>query len=245
MSDDVAPTPVPELSVVIPVYNEGEPFVATLAELEPRLRRPHEVLVVYDMDDDTTVEPVRRHAAGRPWIRLVKNLHGRGASQAIRTGFDLARGAAVVVTMADLSDDLDAIELMLTEFDRGADVVCGSRYMRGGSQKEGPLVKRTLSRMAGMSLYLTGALPVHDATNSFKLYRRALLQQVEIESNTGFTIGLEVVVKAHLRGGRVAEVPTGYRERTTGTSRFRVFKWLPAYLRWYVLAVRGRLGLAR
>jgi hypothetical protein len=169
-----------------------------------------------------------------------RNLHGRGASQAIRSGFELARGDAVLVTMADLSDDLEAIGPMLGAVEGGADVVCGSRYMPGGSQREGPLVKRTLSRLAGLSLYWLGALPVRDATNSFKMYRKALLDRTPIESDTGFTIGLEVVVKAHLAGAKVTEVPTGYRERTTGKSNFRVMKWLPAYLQWYLHALRGR-----
>lgn len=244
MSD--APTPAaPRLSVVIPVYNEGEPFLGTLEALEPKLPEPFEILVVYDMDEDTTVEPTRRYAGGRTDIRLEKNRHGRGASQAIQTGFDLAAGEAVLVTMADLSDDLDAIVPMLERLQSGADLVCGSRYMPGGSQKEGPLLKRTLSRLAGLSLYWTGALPVHDATNSFKLYRTSLLRDLTIESDTGFTIGLEILVKAHLAGRSIAEVPTSYRERTTGKSRFRVLAWAPAYLHWYGLALRCRFLGAR
>lgn len=229
------------LSIVIPVYNEGEPFARTLEELDAKAPKPCEVLVVYDFDEDTTVEPTRRYAAGRPDIRLVKNRHGRGASQAIRTGFEAAQGDAVLVTMADLSDDLGAVPAMLRAVADGADVVCGSRYMKGGSQREGPLLKRTLSRLAGLSLYAVGALPVHDCSNSFKLYRKSLLDRITIESDTGFTIGLEVVVKAAELGARIAEVPTSYRERVTGTSNFRVFKWLPAYLKWYRRAILGRV----
>lgn len=228
------------LSIVVPVYNEGEPFRETLEILEKKAPRPFEVVVVYDFEEDTTVAPTRAFAAGHPHVRLERNRYGRGASQAIRTGFDAARGEAVLVTMADLSDDLDAIPAMLREIDAGAELVCGSRYMPGGSQKEGPLVKRTLSRLAGVSLYALGALPVRDATNSFKLYRKALLDRTTIESDTGFTIGLEVLVKAHQAGAKITEVPTSYHERTTGKSNFRVMKWLPAYLKWYFRALLRR-----
>ena len=76
------------------------------------------------------------------------------------------------------------------------------------------------------------------------MYKKALLERTVIESDTGFTIGLEVVVKAHLAGSKVAEVPTGYRERTTGKSNFRVMKWLPAYLKWYLRALTGRRAAA-
>jgi len=229
----------PLLSVVIPVYNEGEPFLNMLESLAARLQIPCEILVVFDMDEDTTVAPTLRFAKTHPFVKLVKNRYGRGASQAIRTGLDAATGAGVLVTMADLSDDLDAIPAFLDAFEKGADLVCGSRYMPGGSQKEGPLLKRTLSRMAGLLLYRLRALPVHDATNSFKLYRKTLLDRLTIESDTGFTIGFEILVKAHLLGATVAEVPTSYKERTTGTSNFRVFAWLPAYLRWFFIALFG------
>ena len=232
------------LSVVIPVYNEGEPFLRMLEELRARLVPPFEILVVYDMDEDTTVAPILAYQKKHPDfpVKPQKNLHGRGASQAIRTGFEVAQGEAVLVTMADLSDDLDAIAVMRDHVAQGSDVVCGSRYMPGGQQKEGPLLKRTLSRTAGLSLYYLRALPVRDVTNSFKLYRKSFLDSIEIESDTGFTIGMEIVVKAHRLGRRVTEVPTSYHERTSGKSRFKVFSWMPAYLRWYFLALRrGRV----
>ncbi len=229
------------LSVVIPVYNEGEPFIRMLEALAARLEVPHEILVVFDMDEDTTVAPTLRFANTHTSVKLVKNRFGRGASQAIRTGLDAASGTGILVTMADLSDDLDALPAFLDAFEKGADLVCGSRYMPGGSQQEGPLLKRTLSRLAGILLFRLGALPVHDATNSFKLYRKSILDCLTIESDTGFTVGFESLVKAHLMGANVVEVPTSYRERTTGKSNFRVFAWLPAYLRWFIVALRGRL----
>jgi hypothetical protein len=127
----------------------------------------------------------------------------------------------------------------------GADVVAGSRYMRGGHQLGGPLLKRTLSRSAGLSLHWLGGVPVHDATSNFRLYSKRLLNQVTIESTGGFELGIELTVKAHLLGMRLAEVPTTWRDRTAGESRFQLWEWLPRYLKWYSRGMGGRFGIRR
>ncbi len=145
------------------------------------------------------------------------------------------------MTMADLSDDLATVPAMFDLVRRGADVVCGSRYMPGGRQIGGPLVKGSLSRLAGLSLYHFFRFPVHDLTNSFKMYTRKVLSAVEIQSTGGFEIGMEIVVKAYLAGFRIAEVPTVWRDRDAGQSRFQLFKWIPRYAYWYGYAIAGML----
>ena len=128
------------------------------------------------------------------------------------------------------------------ELERGAAVVCASRYVRGGAQHGGPWLKGLLSRMAGLSLHWLAGLPTHDPTNSFKAYRRDFLRRTPIESGAGFVLALELTVKAHFAGERVEEVPAQWWDRTAGRSRFRLFAWLPLYLRWYVWAIGQRLG---
>jgi hypothetical protein len=82
----------------------------------------------------------------------------------------------------------------------------------------------------------------HDATNSFKAYSREFVATVGIESDAGFTLGIEMIAKAKLRGVRVAEIPTVWRDRTGGKSNFRVSSWLRRYLTWYLRALRPRWG---
>jgi hypothetical protein len=135
--------------------------------------------------------------------------------------------------MADGSDEASAVEPMLTLATAGADVVAGSRYVRGGGQIGGPRLKRTLSQLAGLSLHWVAGLPIHDATSNFRLYSRRLLDAVTIESTAGFELALELTVKAQRLGFRLAEVPTVWRDRTAGESRFRMWQWMPHYLRWY------------
>lgn len=223
------------VSIVVPVYNEGENIRTTIAELNAHVRSDAAVSLVYDGEDDTTPAPAREAAeVSRLPVRLLRNAYGRGALNAIRTGMEAAEGEYVVVTMADLCDPPEAIDRLVAAADaEGADVVCASRYMRGGSQVGGPRFKGFLSRLAGFLLFHLAGLPTHDPTNSFKLYRRAFLERERIESTGGFELGIELVVKCRAHGGKVVEAPTSWRDRVAGKSNFRLWRWLPRYLRWF------------
>ena len=227
----------------MPVYNEGENVVPTLTGVVQHTRiRPLEVLVVHDFDEDTTVPVVKRLQKDIPELHLHRNSIGRGVLNAIKSGLAAARAPYVLVTMGDGSDDPADIDAMYELARGGADVVAGSRYMRGGHQIGGPLLKRSMSRAAGLSLHWLAGIPVHDATSNYRLYSKRLLQQVTIESDGGFELGIELTVKAYLLGLRVAEVPTTWRDRTAGQSRFQLWKWLPRYLRWYGRGIAGRFA---
>ena len=238
---DLIDDSTPALSIVIPVYNEGENVVPTLRGVVERTRtRPLEVLVVHDFDEDTTVAVVKRLQTEMPELRLHRNTLGRGVLNAMKSGLRAARAQYVLVAMGDGSDDPDDIDRMYERARAGADVVAGSRYMRGGRQLGGPLLKRSMSRAAGLSLHWLGGIPVHDATSNFRMYSKRLLNQVTIESTGGFELGIELTVKAYLLGMTVAEVPTTWRDRTAGTSRFQLWRWLPRYLKWYRAGIAGR-----
>ncbi len=229
-------------TVVIPVYNEGPNIRTCVRRVHQALESlPHEILICYDFEGDTTLQALADMEDRPPTVRPVLNRLGRGAAFAMRAGFQEAGGDVVVTTMADLSDPPEVIPAMAERIRQGAAVVSGSRYMRGGSQEGGPLLKRTLSRLAGLSLrWLTG-IPTHDCTNNFRGYSTQFLRSVQIESLQGFELALELTVKAWVRGDRVDEVPTTWTDRTQGQSRFRLWKWLPLYLRWYLVAVRHAL----
>jgi len=228
-----------DLSIVVPVYNEGENIPKLFEAIHQHTGSEPEILICYDFEEDNTLPVARRRTAQFPRIRLVKNKYGRGPLGAIRSGFEAATMPAVIVMMADLSDDLRCVAPMMELFRQGCSVVTPSRYMKGGKQTGGPLLKRTLSRLAGVSLHYLAGLPTHDATNSFKLYARDFLQSVEIESRGGFEIAMELTVKAHLRGLKIGELPATWTHRSAGESRFRLRKWLPKYLHWYWYALTG------
>jgi glycosyltransferase involved in cell wall biosynthesis len=232
---------VPQLTAVMPVWNEGERVVPTLRAFAAAVHTPFELLVVHDMPEDTTVPVVERLAAEIPGLRAHRNDLGPGVLSAMKAGIAAARAPYVLITMADGSDEYGDVDRMVALARDGADVVAASRYMRGGRQVGGLRLKRFLSRTAGLSLHWFAGVPIHDATNNFKLYARRFLDATPIESEAGFELAIELSVKATLQRRRLAEIPTTWRDRTGGESRFRLRKWLPHYLRWYVTAFRGRL----
>lgn len=231
----------PDLSVVMPVYNEGEAVEPVLRALDSAVRTPHEILVVYDFDGDTTVPVIVRLTPEIDGLRGLRNDLGRGVLNAMKAGLAEARGSYLLISMADGSDDPACIDSMVELARSGADVVAGSRYMRGGRQIGGPPLKRLMSRVAGLTLHWFAGVATHDPTNNFKIYRRQFLDSVRIESSAGFELALELTVKATLAGRPVAELPTTWRDRTAGQSNFKLRAWLPHYLRWYGVAFRGRL----
>ena len=229
------------LTVVIPVYNEASNFPGLWQAITESVHSEFVAIVVYDFDADNTIPVVQLIIdRGERRLRLLKNSIGPGVVGAIRTGFNTVTEGPVLVVMADLCDDLRVVDAMLQLYRQGYDVVVGSRYMPGGGIEGGPFLKKMLSRMAGVSLHYLRGLPTHDATNAFKVYDGAMLHAMQIESRLGFELNLELTVKAFLRGRGIAEVPSVWKDRTAGESRFRLWKWLPHYLRWYLYAFRPR-----
>jgi len=228
----------PELraSIVIPVYNEGDTVIPCLDRIGDSVGIPVEILVVYDSLDDTTVPVVTRYSQTHPEVRGVLNTMGRGPAKAIRAGIEAASAEAVIITMADGSDDPEAIEHMVRLIERGCVIVAASRYMAGGAQVGGPRFKQMLSRGAGLSLQWFARVGTKDATNSFKAYRKSWVHKVGIESTDGFEIGIELVAKARRSRSFVAEVPTIWLDRDLGQSNFKLAAWLPKYFRWYRFA---------
>lgn len=229
-----------KLNIVIPVFNEAKNFPNTYKSIKKFIKDPAVIYVVYDFDEDSTVPVVKKLAKSDSNLKLVKNNLGRGPLNALKSGFSAAKDGPVLVVMADLSDDLRDVAAMMELYDAGNQIVCGSRYVRGGRQLGGPFVKRTLSRLAGVSLYYLRHIPTHDITNNFKLYDSKLLHETTIESQKGFCVAMEITVKAFLNGKNIAEVPTTWKDRTEGEANFKLFKWLPEYLRWYFYAFQSK-----
>ncbi len=227
------------LDIIVPVYNEDKGILRLFDEIEREIKTPKKVMIVYDFDEDSTVPVVKEHQNDYTFrIDLVFNSLGRGVLNAIKQGMQTATEEMVLVMMADSSDRLDVVDSMCGLMEQGYDLVCGSRYMKGGRQNGGPVLKGLFSRMAGLSLHLLTRVPTHDCTNSFKLYRRSMLRQIEIESTGGFEIGLEIVVKAYAMGFKIGEVPSEWFDREEGESNFHMWKWMPSYLHWYFYCIR-------
>jgi dolichol-phosphate mannosyltransferase len=232
----------PRVSVVVPAYNESENITDVLDRLFESVHLPCEVLVVVDSADDTTIPVTEEYAQKEPRLRWLLNTYGRGPANAIRFGIDAAAAPVAVVVMADGCDDARQIDELVRLTERGVAVAAASRYMPGGQLVGGPALKGALSRAAGRSLHVLARVGTRDATNSFKAYSIDFVRQVGIDSRDGFEIGIELTAKARRLRLPVAEIATIWLDRQAGVSNFKVAKWVPSYVRWYLFAFGPRLS---
>lgn len=230
-----------KVSIVLPVFNEGKNIESQINAIENSLAFDHEVLIVYDFDKDDTIPPVKELQKKYRNIYLVKNIFGRGVINAVKTGFAKSRGETVVVMPADLADDPATINKMYQKIKAGYDIVCATRYAKGGQKIGGERLKTFLSRLAGLTTPLLLGIPTTDIANGFKMYRRKVIDAIKIESDGGWEFSTELLIRAHHAGFKIADVPTVWRDRTSGQSKFKLLKWLPKYLYWYVWGIKKRL----
>jgi dolichol-phosphate mannosyltransferase len=227
----------PRLDIVIPVYNEGANILRTLQSIARAVAAPKRVLICYDREDDNTLPAIRdnRAALGELAVDFVRN-RGRGAHGAVLSGFAASQAPFVVVLPADDDYNAGILDALVARADGGCDIVCASRFMTGGSMVGCPWLKAFFVRAGNFTLYHLARLPTRDASNGFRLFSRRAIDEIVIESDRGFCYSIELLVKCHRLGWRIGEVPANWFERTSGSSRFQVLRWLPAYLRWYVYA---------
>ncbi|MBS1839271.1 MAG: hypothetical protein JSS69_14420 [Acidobacteria bacterium] len=159
---------------------------------------------------------------------------------ALLTGFQQVKSGPAIVVMGDMSDDMSIVDKMVQLYSEGFHLIAASRYMPGGKLLGGPFLKGAMSRFAGLTLHWLRGVPTHNATNAFKLYDGAMLNSLKLESQGGFELTLEITVKAFLGGYRITELPSVWRDRTAGSSRFQLWRWLPRYLHWYFYAFQPR-----
>ena len=231
----------PTLDIVIPVYNEGANILKVLASLEASVRTPARVLICYDFEEDDTLSAIREGWRGSMPVEFVRN-QGKGAHGAVMTGLHAGRALYVLVFPADDDYNGGMLDAMVAKAREGNEIVCASRFMPGGSMVGCPWLKAFLVRSAALSLRHLARVPTHDATNGFRLFSRRVIEEIPVESREGFTYSLELLVEAHRLGWGIGEVPARWFEREQGQSRFRVLRWLPAYLTWYRFAFASTYG---
>jgi dolichol-phosphate mannosyltransferase len=229
-------------SIVVPALNEGEQIAVFLKRLEESVQLPVEVLVVVDTPSDNTLNGIAQYSPSRHQIRgLISDLP-KGPANAIRYGINASKSEVVVITMADGSDDPRAIDDLIRLVERGCAVAAASRYMAGGQQIGGARFKKLLSKNASRALWFILGVGTHDSTNSFKAYSKKFINEVGIESDKGFEVGIELVAKAHRNRRMIAEIPTIWIDRMVGESNFHLRRWLPQYLRWFFYAFGPKLN---
>ena len=185
-----------DLEIVIPVFNEGEKLIKLMKEFSINVKTNFKVLLCYDLEDDNLFQYIKEFEKYNFEIILIKN-PSKGPLSAIKEGFISGNSNAVIVYPADDFLNYKLLDQMYEKFNQGNDIVVASRFVKGGSMKNCPLLKSILVRTASFTLYFLSSIPVRDASNGFRLFSRKLLDQVKIESKVGFAYSLELLVKCH------------------------------------------------
>jgi dolichol-phosphate mannosyltransferase len=221
------------LSVVIPAHNEEGCIAATVEHLHVELRLhqvPHEIVVVDDGSTDGTW-PLLRELAGRiPVLRPVQNSGPHGYGRAVVRGLNDATGDAIVVMMADESDDCRDVFLYWQTLNQGWECVFGSRFSHGGGVIDYPRHKLLLNRLANAMIRLLFGIPFNDTTNAFKAYRRSVIEGCRPFLAPHFNLTVEIPLKAIVRGYSWTVVPITWRNRRAGTSKLRIKEMGSRYL---------------
>ena len=225
-----------ELSIIIPARNEEENLKDTIESLLKHIKGIRfEIIIVNDHSTDKTPQIGEKFASTYHFIKIINNEKKPGFANALLTGFENAKGDFVVPVMADGCDEFSIIPKMLEKAKEGYDVVCGSRYMKGGRRVGGPKFQGFFSRFVGLSLHYLLNLPTCDAPNAFKMYRKEILQKIDLKEK-GFAISMEAVLKAYFSGYRITEIPTVWYGRKKGKSKFKITKTFP-YIKLYLWAI--------
>jgi dolichol-phosphate mannosyltransferase len=213
------------LSVVIPARNEEGCIRSTVEHLHLELRLqevPHEIVVVDDGSTDSTWHVLQQVQQEIPALKPVQNngLHGFG--RAIVHGLNQSSGDAVVVMMADESDDCRDVVRYWQKLNDGYDCVFGSRFIKGGGTIDYPSVKYVLNRFANWLIRVLFRVRLNDTTNAFKAYRRTVIDGCRPFLSPHFNLTVEIPLKAMVRGYTWTTIPITWRNRRTGVAKLKI-----------------------
>ena len=220
-----------DLDIIIPVFREEGNISKTIEEIFKIPEINFRVMVVYDFDEDPTIQVIKNNF-DKSQIICLKNKY-QGLNGAIKTGFENIQSKATLLYPADDHENFNLIAKMFYKFCEGYDIVCASRFIDGGSYEGAPLIKRLIVKFVSFTLTNFTALPTKDATNGFRLFSKSIVEKFPIESKKGFTFSIELLAKAHRNNYKITELPEKWPVRTSGESKFSYYT-IPFYFKWYL-----------
>jgi dolichol-phosphate mannosyltransferase len=222
-----------KLSIVIPARNEANNIGITIDNLVERLKKDgvaYEIIAVDDGSSDTTPGEVEKRACQDPNIRLVRNTGKHGFGYAIRCGLSVFTGDAVIIVMADDSDDPEDVVKYYYILRDKADCAFGSRWIRGGRVYNYPIIKKTVNRLANTFIRMLFHFRYNDMTNAFKGYRRYVIDGCRPFISPHFNLTVEIPLKSIVRGYSFEVIPISWRNRKQGVSALKIEEMGTRYL---------------
>jgi len=220
-----------DLDIIVPVFREEGNISKTIEEIFKISEINFRVLVVYDFDEDPTIQVIKNNF-DKSQIIYLKNKY-QGLNGAIKTGFENIQSKATLLYPADDHENFNLISKMFYKFCEGYDIVCASRFIDGGSYEGAPIIKRLIVKFVSFTLTNFTSLPTKDATNGFRLFSKSIVEKFPIESKKGFTFSIELLAKAYRYNYKITELPEKWPVRTSGESKFSYYT-IPFYFKWYL-----------
>jgi dolichol-phosphate mannosyltransferase len=216
-----------KISIVIPARNEAKNIGTTITNLSGYLDKvginDHEILVVDDGSTDATHAIVAQFHLQDERIRVIQNLSNKhGYGRAVTLGLEHFTGDAVIVYMADASDDPQDVERYYYILRDKADCAFGSRFMKGSKVIDYPRFKLAINRIANLVIRLLFGIRFNDVTNAFKGYRADVIHGCRPFISPHFNLTIEIPLKAIVRGYSYEVMPISWRQRKEGVSSLKL-----------------------
>ena len=226
-------SPLQLLTVVIPARDEEGCICSTVQHLNLELRLQkvsHEIIVVDDGSSDGTWQLLQNLQINMPELKPIQNKGRNGFGRAIICGLDHMAGDAVVIMMADESDDCRDVVRYWQELNLGHDCVFGSRFIKGGGTIDYPWLKYVMNRLANYFLKMIFRIRFNDTTNAFKAYRREVIEGCRPLIAPHFNLTVELPLKAIVRGFSWTVIPITWRNRRSGVAKLKLKEMGSRYL---------------
>ena len=210
-----------KLSIIIPAHNEEKNLGKTVDELEKVLNREeisYEIILVNDNSTDGTQQVIFGLMSKNPSISTVNRTPPGGFGRAIRSGLESVEGDAVVICMADCSDDPEDVIKYYRKLEEGYDCVFGSRFTKGSEVVNYPRNKLVVNRIVNKCIQIMFRCKFNDLTNAFKAYRTSVIQTCGPYRSCHYIITLELSLSALIRKYSIAQIPINWYGRTWGSS---------------------------
>jgi dolichol-phosphate mannosyltransferase len=225
--------PLKLLSVVIPARDEEGCIESTVGHLHLELRIqnvPHEIVIVDDGSTDSTWLKLQALRDQIPTVKPVQNKGIHGFGRAIICGLEHMSGDAVVLMMADESDDCRDVVRYWQLLNDGWDAVFGSRFIKGGGLIDYPWLKLRINRLANFLVRMMFRIKLNDTTNAFKAYRRTVIEGCTPLLSPHFNLTVELPLKTIVRGYSWTVIPITWRNRRTGSPKLKIKEMGSRYL---------------
>ena len=229
------------LSVIIPAKNEAETIVDSIINLVETFENniEYEIFIVNDYSDDNTEMVLGDLSLKYSRVFYANNTNGGGVGNAIKFGIEKCQGDVIAICMADGSDaPTDVADSYKYIQEEKFDCVFGSRFIKNSYVENYPFVKKVLNRVFNYLVKVVSKNSYNDFTNIFKVYKREVIQSISPINSDGFSIGLEMSLKAFKKGYRIKIIPISWRQRKAGKSKLNLVRNITVYFQTLIRTIK-------